>query len=699
MSYLCNVDTGGTHTDAVIIDESGGISKAKAPSTPEDFSRGFFDALEVAAEERDLSLEDLLDDTDLVSHGTTVGTNALIEEEGTDAALVTTHGMEDILFIMRGAAGRSKGLPIEEVLSYQQSSKPEPIIPKSRVAGVDGRIDCMGDEIVAFNEERAREVARELNEQGVDSVGISFLWSFLNESHETEMATILDEELDEDVFVTESNELIPKWGEYERTAAVGINAYIGPTTSGYIERIDQNLAEKGYDGTLLVMQAGGGVVPANDAVKEPIRTIDSGPVGGVVGCQFLADQLGHSDVLATDMGGTSFDVGLLVDGQPLTKPTNVIRQYEYLIRNIDIESVGSGGGSIAWVDESTNRLQVGPKSAGAKPGPACYNRGGTDATVTDADLLLGFLDEEFFLGGRESLDVGRAREEVEQLADVLGMGVTETASAIVEIVNAKMADLIEQRTINKGYDPRKFTLYAYGGAGPLHMPSVGRQLDVDTIVVPNGDLASVWSAVGISSSDVLHRNEITNIMRDPFDPDEVTDLFEEVESEVRDQLADEEFEPEDIEIQRYADLRYREQVHELSVSVPGGQLSSDDMEDMLARFEQRYEERYGKGSGYSEAGFELATIRVDAYGDIPSPQLRSESSGTGNVDPATEQITWPSRGETMDTPVYYTQDIHPETLIDGPAVLRMDHTTVAVPPNDTCEIDEMGNFIITIGGN
>jgi len=280
----------------------------------------------------------------------------------------------------------------------------------------------------------------------------------------------------------------------------------------------------------------------------------------------------------------------------------------------------------------------------------------------------------------------------------LEMDVTETASAIIEIANAKMADLIEQRTINKGYDPREFTLYAYGGAGPLHMPSIGRQLDIDTIIVPNGDLAAVWSAVGISSSDVLHRTEITNIMRDPFDPNEVTALFEEAEAEAHDQLAAEDFEPDEIEVQRYADLRYQEQVHELSVSVPDGKLTEADIDDLIERFEQQYEERYGEGSGYSEAGFELATLRIDAYGSVQSPQLQAEHGDAAGGEPSVERITWPSSGATVETSVYYVEDIRPGLEIDGPAVVRMDHTTVTVPPADTCEIDPMGNFVITIGG-
>ena len=696
MGYLCNVDTGGTHTDAVVIDEDGDVTEAKSPSTPDDFSRGFFNSLEVAANKKGLTLGELLGESELVSHGTTVGTNAIIEGEGTQAALVTTRGAEDVIFIMRAATGRSKGLPIEDVLRYQDSRKPDPIIPKERVHGIDERIDSMGDAVIDFNEEQARAVAEQIEDQCVDAVAINFLWSFLNDDHEKQMEAVLDDELD-DVFVTRSSDLIPKWGEYERTTATAINAYIGPTSAKYIQRIDDQLAEHGYDGTLLVMQSGGGVMSASEAVREPIRTIDSGPVGGMIGCQYLADKLGHDDVISGDMGGTSFDIGLLTDGDPLTKPTNVINQYEYMMRTIDTESIGSGGGSIAAVE--SGRLQVGPESAGASPGPVCYDKGGTEPTVTDADLLLGFLDPDEFLGGRMDIDMDLARDAIESIADDLGMSTIEAASGIVEVINAKMADMIRQRTVNKGYDTRKFTLYAYGGAGPLHVPALAPQLDIDTVVVPGGSTASVWSAVGVSSSDVLHRREVSNIMNAPFDPDAVTRQFKEIEAEVVAELQEEGFTPDEIEIDRYADMRYQAQVHQLSVPVPDGDLTDSDMESVIDDFEAIYEERYGEGAGYSESGFELVTTRCDAYGATTKPSLSAKPMAGDATPRRTDEVYWPSAKEYLDTDRYHGDDLGQGAVIDGPAVIAMEHTTVAIPPNDTCEVDELNNFVINIGGN
>lgn len=699
MGYLCNVDIGGTHTDIAVIDESGNITESKVPSTPDDFAQGFFDSLDAVADELGTSKRELLEDSDLVSHGTTVGTNAVIEGEESETALVTTRGTEDTLFLMRGASGRTSGLPIEEVLRYQKATKPDPIVPKHRVYGVNERIDSMGDIVVDFNEEQARDIARELDDEAIDAVGVSFLWSFLNDDHEERMMSILQDELDDEVFLTQSNELVPKWGEYERTTAVAINAAIGPTTSSYINDVDEGLSEQGYDGELLVMLVGGGVASASDAIREPVRTIDSGPAAGMIGCSYLAEHLGHENIIAADMGGTSFDVGLITDGEPLTNATNVINKYTYAIRNIDIDSIGSGGGSIAWVEEGTSRLEVGPQSAGADPGPACYGQGGTDPTITDADLLCGFLDPDQFLGGRMSIDVDRAEEAVAELGDELGMGLMEAASGIAEIANAQMADLVSQRTINRGYDPREFIIYAYGGAGPLHTPAIADQLDIETVVVPGGSTSSVWSALGISSSDILHRNEVSNIRTvAPFDADEINERFERVEEEVQEDLRSDGFTGDEVRIERYADLRYGAQVHQLPIRMPNHELDQSDIDDMVDRFEAKYEELYGEGAGASESGFELVAIRVDGYGETTKPELE-QTVTNGEASPTTtEDVFWPREGERLATSIYYEDDVSPGGHLDGPAVVRMENTTIAVPPGDTCDIDTYSNFNIHIGG-
>ncbi len=695
MSYLVNVDIGGTHTDGVAVDEEGNIVDGKVASTPEDFSQGLFDSIELLASKLNKTVDELLNETEIVSHGTTVGTNAVIEGDVTDAALVTTKGVEDTLSMTRAARGRTSGLTVEEYLRMQEVTKPEPLVPKDRIYGISERLDCKADVIMEFNERQAQEVAGEIAAEGFDSVAISFLWSFLDDDHEKRMESILREKLDDDVFITASSDLVPTQGEYERTAATAINAVIGPITSEYIQKIDAGLERRGYDGTLFVMKVEGGVAPAEDAISEPVRTIDSGPAAGMTGSAYLAELLGHENVIAADMGGTSFDVGLITDGSPITKDTNVIRQYDYKIRNIDIESIGNGGGSVAWIEDETDRLRVGPQSAGADPGPACYDGGGTDLTVTDADLLCGFVDPSNFLGGRESLDVDRAKAAAEPIMDRLDMELMDVVRSVVEIGNAQMADLIRQRTINEGYDPRRFTVYAYGGAGPMHLPLMKHRLDIDEVVVPTGDASSVWSAVGISSSNVLYRTETSNIRTfAPFDPEAITARFDEAESEVVGKLAGAGFDEDNIQIERYANLSYGMQVHEISVPVPNGNLSEDDVEQMVADFEQKYANRYGEGAGASETGFELVTIRVDGYGPQTKPNLESERDARGHTG-GTEEVFWPVANEHLETTIYYQGGLQAGLEVDGPAVIRLDNTTVTVPPGDIAQVDNYTNITIT----
>lgn len=694
MSYLVNVDIGGTHTDGVAIDEEGHIVDGKVPSTPDDFSRGLFDSIELIAEKIGIEVEELLSQTDIVSHGTTVGTNAVIEGDVTDAAVVTTEGMEDTLSMMRAARGRTSGLNTEEYLRMGKVEKPEPIVPQRNIHGISERVDSMGEVVMELNEEQARETARELADRGHDAVAISFLWSFLRDEHERRMEGILEEELDDDTFITRSSDLVPTQGEYERTAATAINAVIGPITSEYIQKVDQGLEQRGYDGTLFVMKVEGGVAPAEDAIAEPVRTIDSGPAAGMTGSSYLADLLGHEQVIAADMGGTSFDVGLLTDGSPITRDTNVIRQFDYQIRNIDIESIGNGGGSIAYIEEETNRLRVGPQSAGADPGPACYGQGGTDLTITDADVLCGFIDPEQFLGGRESLDLEQAEAAAGPIMDTLGLDLMEVARGVLEIGNAQMADLIRQRTVNEGYDPRNFTAYAYGGAGPMHVPLIAPRLDIDEVIVPTGDSSALWSAVGISSSDVLYRTETSNMRTfAPFDPDNITDRFEQAEQEVVEKLTDAGFAEEGIEVERYANLSYGMQVHELSVPVPNGQLTEEDMNTVIGRFEEKYADLYGEGAGASETGFEMVTIRVDGYGEQRKPNLRTTGDAS-YADPTTEEIFWPGQNAYVDTSVYYQNDMYSGLEADGPAVMRLDNTTVTVPPGSDAQIDKYNNIRI-----
>src|SRR3989475_2093273 len=456
------------------------------------------ESLRLAAERLTLTTEALLRDTARLALGTTVGTNAMLQRRGARVGLITTRGHRDVIHIMRGARG-VPGLNNVQVLHFPESGKPDPIVPKPFIAEVSERVDCKGQVVVELNEDEARQAIEKLVAKGVEAIAICFLWSFKYAEHERRVKAMV-EQLAPQVFVCCSADLIPRWGEYERTVATVLNAYLGPVMSRYLDRLESRAQAAGLGYPLQVMQCGGGVIPAAESARRAFLTLDSGPVAGVLASQYLGGIVGTKHVIATDMGGTSFDVGLVWDGEPVASYQSVVHQYEYFVPRIDIRSIGSGGGSIIRIDEVSGTMRVGPISAGAQPGPACYGRGGTQPTVTDADLLLGYIDPGSFLGGRLRLDAGRARESLAALATRLGLGLVETASGAVRVVEHQMADLIRKVTVQKGYDPRDCVVFAYGGAGPLHPGGYAPGLRAHGGVVPLGEICSLWSALGAASA-------------------------------------------------------------------------------------------------------------------------------------------------------------------------------------------------------
>ncbi|MCS6927505.1 MAG: hydantoinase/oxoprolinase family protein, partial [Candidatus Binatia bacterium] len=629
MQYFCGVDTGGTFTDCVVVDERGQITLAKSPSTPHDFAEGFFHALAAAAEKLGLTLSQLMQQTRLLLHGTTVGTNAIVQLRGAKTGLITTRGHGDALLIMR-SVGRSAGLPIEKLLHVSRHQKPTPIIPRSLIREVSERIDWRGEVFLPLNIDEARAAIQYLLDQQVEAIAISFLWGFVNPLHELTVKRMVHE-MSPATFVTCAHELIAKPGEYERTAATAINCFIGPGSSGYIRRVQERAAQLGYKQPLLIMQAAGGVATAGEAAQKPLFTIGSGPVGGLIGAKSLADLLGHANVIATDVGGTSFDVGIISNGRPLTASETIIHQYTFFMPQLDIQSIGSGGGSIIWIDELSGTMKVGPHSAGADPGPACYNRGGAEPTITDANLILGYLNPRNFLGGKFPLDPERAVRAMQPIADRLHMDVVRTASGAVQIVEFHMADLMRQMTVQRGLDPRDFVVYAYGGGGPLHAVSYARELGCRTVVVPLGSVASTWSALGVQSADLLHVYEKAELLIAPFDPQRLNAIFAELEAKGRAQLQQDGLSEEAMRFYRSADMKFRLQIHRVEVPVPGGVLTTREIEQLMQTFTDKYESLYGKGSAFKEAGMEIGVLRVVAVGVIPRPTLSRQGQRTGQA--------------------------------------------------------------------
>ena len=668
--YYLGVDIGGTFTDCVLVDREGNHRTAKVLSTPDDPATGVVAGLRRLAETADVDLPALLERTERLGHGTTIGTNAVLERRGARTGLVATAGHGDALAIMRGA-GRVAGRPIDSVFSVHGSHLPAPLIVPGAVVEVQERVDSSGKVVAELDVGTAAgQITRMIEEYQLDSVAIALLWSFANPAHENALAGAIS-----GVFVSRSSRVSPRLGEYERTVATVLNGYVGPASSRYLSELAGWVTAP-----LLIMQSSGGVLPASAAT--PLGTINSGPAGGLIGVATLARAYGHDHVVATDMGGTSFDLGLVVDGKPVMTEQNVIDQYTYRLPTLDVRSVAAGGGSIAWYDEATGGLRVGPASAGAEPGPACYGRGGAEPTVTDADVVLGLVRAGTFLGGRMPLDREAAAAAVGRLAGRLGLTVEETAAGIVRVNSMHAATVIRQQTIERGLDPRDFVLYAYGGAGPVHAFGYAAETGVREVVIPLGNGASTLSAYGIASGDVVLYRELERSMLAPFDDDALAGSVAEVRDAALAELAATGVTGEPV-VEIDALMRYREQLmHSLEIPVS----SPPDGAALLADFGREYTRRYGEGGTALFQAVEVFALRtrvsVPAGIPVPRPEL------TAAARPGQADVYWPGTGWTW-TDVYRGV---PGRTVTGPALVELPHTTVAVPPGASLSADPRGEL-------
>ena len=696
-SYV-GVDIGGTFTDIVVMDEEHGLVTTKAPTTPGELERGVFDGLDLIAGERGISLEQLLTGVESFGHGTTQATNALIERTGAKTALLTTAGFGDTLFIQR-LMGFTTALATDELGWYSRRRQPEPIVPRRLVGELTERVDQAGRVLVPLDEEGARRQIAALLEAGVEAFAVSLLWSFKNPAHEQRLRELIAEQAGDDLFVSLSSEVSPVIGEYERTATTVLNSYLGPVVAAYLDRLEQGLRERGFAGQFSVMNSIGGVMSARDAAAHAVLLLASGPSGGVIGSRYLAEMLGHGNVITTDMGGTSFDVGLILDGRPSISSHTEVGGYHLSAAMIDITAIGSGGGSIASVEDGM--IRVGPESAGAMPGPVCYRRGGTRATVTDADLVLGVIDPETFLGGRMKLDKAAAEAAIaEQIAGPLGEDPIVAAAGIRRIVDSQMADTLRQLTIGRGHDPRDFVLYAYGGAGPMHCAGFGSDLGAAKIVVPA--VSMVQSAYGALASDIHHSAERSHLVRagggdQPLtagiEVGEIEERFEALEAECLERLRGNGIEAEQAELRRSVDMRYRRQTHELIVPVDSGAVEEAALEALFERFEAMYEDTYGKGAAFREAGIEMTTFRVDAVGRRRKPSLQATAPVSENGR-ASRRVYDTVAGAYADAAVVQWGGLTAGSELPGPAVVEHPTTTVFVGSGQVAAVDPHGNLVI-----
>jgi N-methylhydantoinase A len=692
MNYIIAVDSGGTFADCIVVDAGGRVTAAKAPSTPDDYSRGVLDSVARAAGSLGLGLEELLAQATLFAHGTTVATNALLTRTGAKTGLITTRGHEDALIIGR-TVQKVAGLSEGEITYLVRLDKADPLIPRPLIKGVTERVDYKGAVIVPLNEKEVTRAARELAAAGCQAIAVSLLWSFLYPEHEQRVRELIHA-IAPAMFVSVSHELAPVIKEYERTATTAINAYLGQVTGRYLAALVERLKASGFQHEPVIMQSTGGVVPVTQASVRAVSLLSSGPAGGVIGAVALGKAMGNRDLITTDVGGTSFDVGLVVDGEPQFSLSPVFAKYHTVLPSIDIPSIGAGGGSIAWIEPGTNLLKVGPHSAGAVPGPVCYDAGGTEPTVTDANVVLERLNPDFFLGGTKRLNAARAREVIlEKIAGPMGVTLEEAALGIVEILDAKMADLVRKTSIGRGYDPRDFVLLAFGGAGPLHVGAYGHDVGVREIIIPAH--SSEFSAWGIVGSDLINLRQVSEPMLAPFNPARLNAIYGQLERDARATLEREGLSDGAVSFMRYIDMRYRGQIHEVRVPVPTRELGESELKGIHQTFEDIYNRKYGQGAAYRQAGIEARTYQVRGIGRINKPawvrheRTREDASAAHKE---TRQVYF--RGGWRATTVYAREKMQAGNRIFGPAIVEAVDTTVLVPPDMTLTIDEYENMVM-----
>ena len=694
MAHVIGIDIGGTFTDAFVADETGRVAAAKTPSTPPDFSQGFLTVLDELAATLGIEPPALLADTTYIVHGTTSTLNALVTGDVATVGFLTTRGHADSIAIMN-LEGRYAGLGSDAVQDMVRTNKPARLVPPQLVREIDERIDHKGAVVVPLDEDGTRRAVRELVAAGAQAIAVSLLWSFRNPAHEQRVGEIVAQEAP-DLYVALSSDVSPRIREYARSATTIMNTQVGPRLRDYLRPLDAELRQRGFTGSLLVMQGSGGCIDSSVAPDRAITTIGSVLTGGVVGCTRLAGELGHRNVISTDMGGTTFLAGLVVDGEPVSTTSAVLNQYQLNVPMVDVHTIGAGGGTIAWLDAGRN-LRVGPRSAGARPGPACYGEGGTEPTVTDVDLLLGIINAENFLGGRKKLSRELAAEAVRtHLAEPLGMSVDEAAAAVYAIQNAQTADLVRKVVVTSGQDPRDFVLYAFGGAAPMHCASYAADLEVGEVVVPLGPTAAVFSAYGLAASDIVLTAELSSPANFPPPPEQFNGAFAQLRAELDARLSDQGLTFASVGYRNEADIRYTMQLAEVETPVPSGELDGAGLAGVGAAFGELYERLYGKGAGFAEAGLQLITYRTRAIGELPiRPRLREVVPAEGDPRPATTRRVFldPRRG-WQDADIFDYAGLAAGHELKGPAVVEAPTTTVALPEGCVGRIDRLGNLVI-----
>ncbi len=677
--WLIGIDVGGTFTDGVLVRPGLGEVEAKALTDQRDPMAGLRGCLDRLAASAATDRAGLLARTAKLAYGTTHARNLVVEGKGARAGFITTRGFRDTLVIA--------GIGRDRIGQDLTASRAPSLVPRRFIREVRERVDRDGRAISPLREEDVRAAIAAFAAQGIEAVGVSLLWSFRNSAHERAVAEMLREH--DGWFVTISSDVAPLMGEYERSATTALNATLGPPLAHHLGALERRLDAEGLGVPLLVMQSSGGLLPIADAARLPVSLIASGPAGGVLAAKLLADAMGLANVMSVDMGGTTFDVSLITDGAFATRERTQFAGQELFLPAIDIHSIGAGGGSLGWVDHGA-RLKVGPQSAGADPGPACYRRGGRAATVTDADLLLGRINPAGLAGGRIALDAGAAERALAELGRPLGMDARAVAEGMVAIVDAAMADAMRVMTVLRGLDPADYVLFAFGGAGALHAVALARELGVRRVVIPT--LAPVLSAYGIVASDILHVLTITEA-RALEDAASIAATFARLEREGERMLEQDRVPAHRRRLRRTAQIRFRGQLHAVEVALADGPIDSDRMRQDFLR---EYERLYGAGTASPQAGIEAITLRVDAIGATERPSLEPRAETPRHAIPRGARDVW-SEGHRARAASFDGPSLRPGDRLAGPAVVDYPGNTAWIPAGVSARVDGWDNLVLEVG--
>jgi N-methylhydantoinase A len=673
------VDVGGTFTDVIVLDKkTNTLRLEKVETTPQDPAQGVLQSFHKA--------DARLSDIDYFVHGTTLGLNALLTRTGARVAIVATKGFRDVYEL-----GRTARDPMYD-LKYR---KPKTLVPRSLAFEVTERSDFQGNVLMPFNRSEAITVARQMRAQGVEAVAVCFLHSYANPAHELAMEEVLRQECPE-LLVTLSHRLSREYREYERTSTAVMDAYIKPIIRSYLDELDSALRTGGFDGHFLLTRSGGGAMTVASATDQPVHSVLSGPAGGVIGASFLSRFIGQANLITLDMGGTSLDASLVVDGRITIEHEASFEGLPVSIPTIDIKTIGAGGGSIGWIDDG-GHLQVGPQSAGAVPGPACYSKGGQQPTFTDAALIAGYLDPDNFLGGEIKLDPTLARQVMqEKLAERLRLSLQQTAAGILRISEAKITGAIREISVERGFHPKDFALLAFGGGGGFVATGVARELGVPKAIVPLGP--ANFSALGMLMVDVVHdfaQTYVTELER--ADVVTISDIYADLMRRGQEALARDGFRAKDHMFVRSAELRYQGQEHTVNVPVPGSDLTADDIAKIAEAFNAAHLVHYGHRM---EDPVEIVTLRVSAIGLLPRPTLPLLAKGTGNTQRArkgSRPVYQPLRDDFADYTVYERGRLLHGDRVDGPAIIEEPSATTVLHADDVMTVGQYGELVIEVG--